>query len=223
MQPTTPLRHIHPVAHLRPWIVGATLLLGGAAWAVTPAQFRDAYQQFAQATSGHSAAIEPATDAFIALVQREPANPVLHAYAGSATALKATTTMLPWKKLAFAEEGLAQLDKALALLGPAHTTPSHNGVASMLEVKFVAANTFLAVPTFMNRHERGTKLLSDVVSSPLLTSAPLGFRGAVWLTAAKEANKAKNTADARRYLDLIVQQQAPQAAQAQTLLKELAS
>lgn len=223
MQPFTPSRPAHPVARLRPWIVGAALLLGSAAWAVTPAQFRDAYQQFAQATSGHSAAIEPAAQAFVALVQREPANPVLHAYAGSATALKATTTVLPWKKLAFAEEGLAQLDKALALLVPAHTTPSHNGIASMLEVKFVAANTFLGVPSFMNRHDRGSKLLGDVVSSPLLVSAPLGFRGAVWLKAAKEATKAKNAADARHYLDLIVQQQAPQAAQAQALLKELAS
>ena len=114
-------------------------------------------------------------------------------------------------------------DKALALLSPAHDAPAQNGTPGVLEVKFVAANTFLAVPGFMNRNERGTKLLGEVVQHPLLATAPLPFRGSVWLSAAKEANKAKNTAEAKRYLDLIVQQQAPQAAQAQTLLKNLSS
>lgn len=223
MQRSTSFRSPQPLRHLRPWIVGAALILGSTAWAVTPTQFRDAYQQFAQASSGHRAAIEPAADAFLALVRHEPTNPVLHAYAGAATAMRATTTVLPWKKMGFAEDGLAQLDKALALLGASDAARSPHGVASVLEVKFVAANTFLAVPSFMNRHERGSKLLAEVVASPLLADAPLAFRGAVWLAAAKAASQTQHTADAKRYLELIVQQQAPQAAQAQALLKDLAS
>jgi hypothetical protein len=43
------------------------------------------------------------------------------------------------------------------------------------------------------------------------------------MSAAKEASKAKNTAEAKRYLDLVVQQQAPQAAQAEALLKNLSA
>ena len=94
-----------------------------------------------------------------------------------------------------------------------------NGTPGVLEVKFVAANTFLAVPGFMHRQERGAKLLGEVLNSPLLAGAPLGFKGSVWLKAANEATKANNPAQAKHYLDLIVQQKAPQAAQAQALLK----
>ncbi|MBI2748264.1 MAG: hypothetical protein HYX43_02695 [Burkholderiales bacterium] len=207
------------------WALGAALIVGLAstALAIPEPQFQNAFQQFLQASAGNTAAIEHAAEAFSGLVKSEPTNPVLLAYAGAATAMKATTTWLPWKKLGFAEDGLAQLDKALTLLTPAHEAPVQNGTPGVLEVKFVAANTFLAVPAFMHRQERGAKLLGEVVASPLLASAPLGFKGTVWLKAAKEASKAQNPTEAKRYLDLIVQQQAPQAAQAQALLKGLSS
>lgn len=212
------LRRIRQLA-----VCTALVGLTSAAVAVPEAQFNSAFQQFLQASAGDSAAIEHAAEAFSGLVKSEPTNPVLLAYAGAATAMKATTTWLPWKKMGFAEDGLAQLDKALSLLNTAHEAPVQNGTPGVLEVKFVAANTFLAVPGFMHRQERGTKLLGEVLSSPLLANAPLAFKGTVWLKAAKEASKAQNPSEARRYLDLIVQQQAPQAAQAQALLKGLAS
>ncbi|MFZ2306972.1 MAG: hypothetical protein WAW73_18895 [Rhodoferax sp.] len=212
------LRRIRQLA-----VCTALVGLTSAAVAVPEAQFNSAFQQFLQASAGDSAAIEHAAEAFSGLVKSEPTNPVLLAYAGAATAMKATTTWLPWKKMGFAEDGLAQLDKALSLLNTAHEAPVQNGTPGVLEVKFVAANTFLAVPGFMHRQERGAKLLGEVLSSPLLANAPLAFKGTVWLKAAKEASKAQNPSEAKRYLDLIVQQQAPQAAQAQALLKGLAS
>ncbi len=216
---TTFSRHIRHIA-----LVASLVALGSAAaWAAPEAQFQVAFKHFIQASSGDTTAIEQAAEAFSGLLKGEPANPVLMAYAGSATAMKAVTTMLPWKKMTYAEDGLTQLDKALALLSPAHDAPVQHGTPGVLEVKFVASNTFLAVPGFMNRNERGAKLLGEVVDSPLLASAPLPFRGSVWMSAAKEANKAKNTAEAKRLLDLIVQQQAPQAAQAQALLKNLSA
>jgi hypothetical protein len=135
--------------------------------------------------------------------------------------MKAVTAMAPMDKLAFAEDGLAQLDKALALLRPVHDQPLQHGVPGALEVRLVAANTFLAVPPFMNRAARGGKLLNEVLASPLLAAAPLQFRGAVWLRAADLARQDKRPADAKRYLELIVSQGAPQAPQAQARLKEL--
>jgi hypothetical protein len=219
--------HHHPTLfrHLRHIALAASLVALGsaAAWAAPEAQFQAAFKHFIQASSGDSAAIEQAAEAFSGLLKGEPANPVLMAYAGSATAMKAATTMLPWKKMTYAEDGLAQLDKALAMLSPAHDAPVQQGTPGVLEVKFVASNTFLAVPGFMNRNERGAKLLGEVVDSPLLASAPLPFKGSVWLLAAKQASKTKNTAEAKRYLDLIVQQQAPQAAQAEAMLKNISS
>ena len=206
------------------WAASAILVgLASAAMAIPEPQFQSAFKEFLQASAGERSAIERAAEAFSGLVRSEPSNPVLLAYAGAATAMKAGTAWLPWKKMGLAEDGLAQLDKALALLTPAHNAPVQNGTPGVLEVKFVAANTFLAVPGFMHRQERGTKLLGEVLSSPLLANAPLGFRGTVWLKAAQEATKTKNTTEARRCLDLILQHQAPQAAQAQALLKGLTS
>ncbi|WP_296445089.1 hypothetical protein [Rhodoferax sp. UBA5149] len=199
------------------------LLVAHAAFAVPPAQFRSAFAAFTQAAAGNGASIEPAADAFAALRQTEPANPVLMAYEGASVALKATTTWLPWKKMAYAEDGLALLDKALALVSPEHAAVLPNGPPAALEVRFVAANTFLAMPGFMNRGARGAKLLGDVMGSSLFVTSPLEFRGAVWLRAAKLATKDKRLDDARRYLNDVISSHAPQAPLALEQLKALAA
>lgn len=159
-------------------------VLSAALWspavqAMPDAQFEPAQAVFLKAADGDKSAVEGAADAFAALLKAEPANPVLLAYSGAATSMKATTTWLPWKMLAHAEEGLAQIDKALALLTPAHNAPLQRGTPAVLEVKLVAANTFMAVPGFMNRKERGERLLKEVLTSPLLASAPAEFQASV--------------------------------------------
>lgn len=159
-------------------------VLSAALWspavqAMPDAQFLPAQAVFLKATDGDKSAVEGAADAFAALLKAEPANPVLMVYSGAATSMKATTTFLPWKMMAHAEEGLAQIDKALALLTPAHNAPLQRGTPAVLEVKLVAANTFMAVPGFMNRKERGERLLKEVLTSPLLASAPAEFQASV--------------------------------------------
>jgi hypothetical protein len=201
----------------------AVLALAGSAWAVPDAQFQPAFEQFVQATHGSDSAIGKSADAFAALLKAEPANPVLMAYAGAATAMKANTTWLPWKKMAYAEDGMAQLDKAVAMLKPAHDAPLQHNLPATLEVRFVAANTFLAVPGFMNRGARGNKLLGEVLASPLLAACPLPFRGDVWMKAAEVAAKDKRIDDARKYLNEVVNARAPQADAARAQLKALAS
>lgn len=201
----------------------AVLALTTSAWAVPEAQFQPAFDQFMLATKGDDKAIEKSADAFTALLKAEPTNPVLMAYAGSAVSMKANTTLLPWKKMSYAEDGLAMLDKALAMLTPAHNAPVQHDVPAALEVRFVAANTFLAVPGFMNRGARGAKLLGEILTSPLLATSPLGFRGDVWLTAAEHAAKDKRADEARKYLNEVIKANAPQAAAARAQLKALAS
>jgi len=201
----------------------AALALTSSAWAIPDAQFQPAFDQFIQAASGTEDAIDKSADAFAGLLKQELTNPVLLAYAGAAMSMRANTTMLPWKKMTYAEDGLAQLDKALAMLTPAHNAPVQRGVPGALEVRFVAANTFLAVPGFMNRGARGAKLLTDILTSPLLDSAPLAFRGDVWMKAAHVAAKDKHADDARKYLQLVINSNAPQAAAARTQLQALAS
>ena len=165
--------------------VASAVLFSTAAHAVPEAQFQSAYVQFAQAQSGDSAAIDKAAESFAALLATEPGNPVLMAYAGAALSMRARTTMLPWKKMGYAEDGMAQIDKALALLKPEHNAVVHNGTPGALEARFVAANTFLAVPGFMNRSARGAKLLDDVLTSPLFAQAPEGFQKVVRQRAAQ--------------------------------------
>ena len=191
--------------------------------AVPPAAYEAAFQQFQRAAGGGDAAtIEQAAEQFGRLVASEPGDPVLLAYSGAATTMRATTTMLPWRKMAFADEGLAQIDKALALLTPELDTLQHKGVASSLETRFVAATTFLRLPAMFNRHARGAKLLDEVLKSPMLAAAPLGFRAAVWMRAGDEAANDKRRDDARQWLQQVVTSGAPQAAVAQARLKELA-
>lgn len=213
-----------PAIQLRRTIaaIGATLALSGPVWAISEAQFVPAFEQFIQASKGDEAAIEKSANALRALLQQEPANPVLLAYAGAATAMQANTTWLPWKKMRYAEDGLALLDKALALLNVDSSAALQHAVPATLEVRFVAANTFLAVPGFMNRGARGSKLLGEVLAHPLLASAPLRFRGGVWMKAATEAARDHRNNEAQKYLQAVIDAQAPQAEAARAQRKALA-
>ena len=213
-----------PLALRHVTVVGALALAAlGPAWAAPEAAFQSAFTHFSSASAGDKALVEQAADEFDALLKAEPANPVLMAYAGASTAMKAGTTLAPWKKMGFAEDGLAQIDKALALLTLAHDAPIQHGTPGALEVKFIAANTYLAVPGFMNRGPRGTKLLNEVLASPLFAAAPLPFKGQVWMRAAALAAKEQRAPDAKRYLNEVISQGAPQAEVAKAKLKELAA
>lgn len=212
-----------PRISVRLLALGAAVLLATSAQALPEAQFQPAFEQFLQAAKGGDTAIEKSVDSFSTLLKSEPGNPVLMAYAGASTAMLATTTWLPWKKMSYAEDGMALLDKALALLTAAHDAPLQHSTPAVLEVRFVAANTFLAVPGFMNRGARGAKLLNEVLTSPLLASSPLQFRADVWLAGAALAAKEKHLDDARKYLDQVIRSGAPQAEAARAQLKALAS
>jgi hypothetical protein len=208
--------------HLLLSLLGASLLVPlRPALAAAEADFLSAAKDFDAAQAGDAAALQRAADAFETLLRAEPGHPVLLAYSGAATAMKSSTTMLPWKKMGFAEDGLAQLDKALDLLTPAHDAPLYRGTPAVLETRFTAANTFLAVPGFMNRGERGAKLLQQVLDSPLLAASPLPFRGLVWMRAGRQAQKDQRPADARRWYEMVLAQNAPQAPAAQAALKAL--
>jgi hypothetical protein len=194
---------------------------GMAIAATTDAQFQSAFQTFQAAQKGDEAAVERAAEQFNDLLKADPGQPMLMAYAGAATALKAKTTMLPWKKMSQAEDGLAMIDKALALLQPVHDTTLLNRTPVSLQTRFTAANTFLGMPSMFNRGTRGAKLLADVQNSPLLSQATPGFQGAVLMRAAELAAKEFRTADARRDLTDVIQRSLPQAEAAKAQLAGL--
>ena len=203
---------LHLASHLRQ----AVLALGvaavfGASAATTDAQFVPAFQQFQAAQTGDADALGGAAEQFNTLLKADPANPTLLAYAGAATALKSKTTVMPWKKMSYAEDGLAQIDKALALLQPVHDAELLNHVPLSLQTRFVAASTFLGLPPFFNRGPRGAKLLGDVQASPLFAQSPLGFQGAVLMRAAQLAAAEHRVDDARRNYTQVIDRAMPQA------------
>lgn len=204
---------------------GTLLTLTGPAYAQTAATagtaFDTAFARFQQATPGQSDAIEDSVDQFGKLHAGSPTDPVLRAYLGAATALRATTTMLPWRKMQHAEEGLALIDKALAQLAPAHDAVAHHGVPGTLETRFVAASTFLGLPGMFNRGERGRKLLADVLTDAQLAAAPAAFRATVWMRAGRLAEADQQTTQAREWYERVASSNAPQAAAARSRLKEL--
>jgi len=201
-------------------VVLAALAVSALASATSAAAFQSALRSFARASAGDDSAIDATAAAFAALRLADPGDPVVTAYAGASVALQAKTASAPLQKMSLAEDGLALIDKSLAMLAPAHDAPGERGTPAALEVRFVAANTFLGVPPFMNRAARGRKLLNEVLASPLFDNAPLPFRGRVWLRSAELATKEQRPEDARRYLNEIVSRNAPQADRARALLKD---
>ena len=193
-----------------------------AARAVDDAAFLVATQLLQKAeSSGEEGAIVAAVERWRALAAAEPAHPVLKAYAGSAVSMQANTTLLPWRKMAFAEDGLAMIDKALAQLGPEHDSQRLAGTPASLLVRFTAASTFLALPSMFNRGARGEDQLQAVLKHAGFDGASLGFKGAVWLRAGQQAAKEGRKDPARKFYEQLLAAKAPQAAVAQKLLAGL--
>ncbi len=229
------MNHSHPTElrdRIGPWqVVIATLLavcgaivitlLPAPAIAADAAAWKHAAETFAAARAGKDDAIERAAGQWRALSEADPTDPVARAYAGAATAMQAKTTMLPWRKLSYADDGLAMIDKALAQVAAASDSISPSGVAVGLETRFVAATTFLALPSMFNRGARGAKLLDELVRNPQFAAAPAGFRAAVWLRAGDLALAEQRAADARQWFERAAASGAPQAALAQARLKSL--
>jgi hypothetical protein len=189
--------------------------------AVPAVELSTAFARFQQAGADNPDAVDDAARRFEQLSAADPTDPVLRAYAGASTARRAKTTWMPWRKMSLAEDGLALIDKALAQLTPAHDAPLHRGVPAVLETRFVAASTFLSLPSMFNRGERGRKELDAVLNSPLLDAAPAPFRATVWLRAAQLAEDEGQTARQRQWLDKVAASGAPQAEAARQRLKGL--
>lgn len=190
-----PASHRHPGADrrlaLRQGLAALALAAGIGPLASLPALAADspaqqaALSSFQLARTGDESQIPGAVEKLQALVQAEPGQPLWLAYAGAATALQARTTFAPWKKMRYTEDGLAQIDKALALLPGTPPGALHNGVPLPLEVKITAASTFLALPSMFNRGERGRRLLEEVQKDPGYGGTPAGFQEVVRQLAAK--------------------------------------
>jgi hypothetical protein len=139
---------------------------------------------------------EKRLDAAVAALRALPADPqrqpLQAAYLGSALALQGKAAWMPWSKMKLTEQGLDQLDAALAMLKPEHGAVLVRGVPLALQTRLVAAATFVAVPDgLFHRRADGRKLLAALRADPLLATAPAAFRAEVEAAEARLAESAK--------------------------------
>ncbi len=159
--------------------------------ALDPA-FDAAVARFTKARQGDTAEL----DATLAAFQAAPGNPAMKplyaAYLGSTHTLQGKAAWMPWNKMKYTDRGLDFIDQALAALRPEHDTLLVQGVPASLATRMVAAATFVAVPDgLFHRRAAGKALLAEMRRSPLLASAPAGFRAELDAVEAqlKEAGK----------------------------------
>ena len=136
-------------------------------------------QLLRRAVTGDAAAVEAAHGYLSRLFATKPFDPLLRAYAGSALALKATTCERPLDRLHHVSQGLSLIDQALEQLDTIPQGAVRRKVAVGLELRFVAACTFLSLPAMFNRATRGQALLEEVARSEFLPTAPAAFRSVV--------------------------------------------
>jgi tetratricopeptide (TPR) repeat protein len=188
--------------------------------AVTAWLNQDYINSLAQAEIDASrTANQQAANTFSNLLKQEPGNPLLMSYAGAATAKSSLDKFAKGEKTTALENGTAMVEQALQL---ADNSPAmHGSVPVALEVRFVAASTYLAVPKIMNRQDKGEQLLKDVIDAQQFAQTDVNFRGAVWMRAATLAAEKNQTNEAKKYLNEIVKNNAPQAQKATQLLQTL--
>lgn len=190
------------------------------AQAATEAQYQAAFRHFS-AAEHDNAEIKQAYQAFDSLRAAEPGDPVLLAYTGAAHAWMATTATDPMASLGLVDDGVAQIEKALAMLKPLHDAPSYGGDPASLLVRFTAANTFLSLPEAFHKGPRGAKLLDDAIRSPAFGKASPAFRANLLMRAANQAQQSKRNEQARQYAQAVISNKLPLAGEAQALLKQL--
>jgi hypothetical protein len=188
----------------------ATVGAAAAAWltlasdpacAAVGAGFEARFATFQRAADGDGGAIDSAAGQFSTLADPDPSDPLLLACSRATIAPQAHAAMLPWKKLSCADERPGRIDKALALLQPAHDALLHRGMPTRLEARFVAANTFFGMPSMFNRGARGRTLRDQVLQHPQFAASPLPFRGTLCLRADVAPAADKRPVDAPRWFE----------------------
>ncbi len=193
-----------------------------AANAIDDGDFLEATSLLLKAQSSRDdSSVQAAVERWKALAAAEPGNPLVRTYTGSAVSMQATTTVLPWKKMGYTEDGLAMIDKALASLTSEHDAQKVAGSPVSLLTRFSTASTFLALPAMFNRGPRGEDQLNIVLKHPGFDGSALAFKSNVWLTAGAHAAKTGQKEVARKYFEQVIQAKAPLADTARKQLELL--
>ncbi|WP_299586010.1 hypothetical protein [uncultured Microbulbifer sp.] len=141
------------------------------AFATLDAQLEGLYNKAAQQGGD---AIEASYEAFKVAQQKNPTDPAALFYLGASETLMAKESWLPWRKVGYAENGIARMDKALRMLEELENPGrSAKGMPRDLLFKGIAATTFTKVPAFFNAFDRGFELYGELMGDPRLSHMPV--------------------------------------------------
>lgn len=179
-------------------LFAAAAVLGQSPTSSPQAKDQNAFQQnlararaaYFRDLQGDSTAGKQATGDFHALLAAHPRNPVAMAYSGSLLLLKAAHTLAFWNKRTLAQQGLDELDKAVA------ADPDN------LEVRFIRGASTRHLPFFFHRkgqaeHDltyvalRATNAVKNGRLPPRLGAAALDYYGKILLSRSLSAQAQK--------------------------------
>jgi len=155
---------------------------------------------FLQGVDGDKRAVRDAVRLFRSLSQQHLKDPVYLAYFGASITLQGRDAANGINKQRFTEEGLGKIDQALKMLADDSFVPS----SRRLDTQLVAANSFIYIPSFFNRYDRGKRLLHEILEDKDFNGMAPGFKAATYFTAALIARGEGNNSENRRYLELTV-------------------
>lgn len=165
------------------------------------ADFAAAQAIFLQAVAGDGGAVEEAVRRFGKLAATDtPQAPLCAAYLGAAQAMQGRDAWMPWNKMRATERGLATLDKALRRLDAAHDKEIFRGTPLFVEIRLVAASTFLALPALFNRFDAGKQILREAFASPAYAAASGEIKARLHWQAAIAARRDKDARDEAAHL-----------------------
>ena len=155
---------------------------------------------FLRGVDGDRHAVRDALQRFRSLSQDYPQEPVFIAYLGACMTLQGRDATNNIEKERLTDEGLGEIDRALKRL----SASADQGSPRYLDTLLVAANTFIHIPAFFNRHDEGKRLLQEILGYHAFDGMAAGFKAATYMAAVLVARGAGDDGKYRRYLNLIV-------------------
>ncbi|WP_444932679.1 hypothetical protein [Microbulbifer sp. JTAC008] len=151
-------------------IMALNLGVSVSSLAAQDAKMEDLYQK---AAAQGGAAIEESYEAFKTLQKDNPSDPIVLFYLGASETLMAKESWLPWRKVSYAENGIARMDKALTIIEEMDNPGrSSQGMPQDLLLKGIAATTFTKVPKLFNSFDRGFELYHELMGDPRIGYMP---------------------------------------------------
>ncbi len=135
-------------------------------------QYAAAYDTYLQVSDEAGGSAKKMARLWEALAVEDESDPLAMVFLGSAHTLMGRDALMPWSKLNHTEKGLDEMALAIRLLKPEHDSQHFEHMTVTLQVKSIAAITFVQVPDSFGRSEDGFELLKEVLTDPAFIALP---------------------------------------------------